>query len=92
MELVFKKLGTNSNCATNQHLTSQDKQVFGGTAYLSSKSASHKASSKGTDPLGLDRWTWAVFTGKQGLKTRIISGYRPVRDRSNRAGTVFSQQ
>jgi hypothetical protein len=88
----FKKLSTNSHCATNRRSTSQDKQVFGGTAYLTSKSASHKVSLKGEDPLGLGRWTWAVFTGKQGLKTRIISGYRPVRDCSNRAGIVFSQQ
>jgi hypothetical protein len=44
------------------------------------------------NPLGLGRWTWAIFTGKQGLKTRIISGYWPVRDRSNQAGTIFSQQ
>jgi hypothetical protein len=88
----FKKLGTNSHCTTNRHSTSQDKQLFGGTAYLTSKSASHKVSSKGEDPLGLGRWTWAVFTGKQGLTTRIISGYRPVRDHSDRAGTVYSQQ
>jgi phage regulator Rha-like protein len=30
----FKKLRTNSHCATNEHTTSKEKRVFGGTAYL----------------------------------------------------------
>jgi hypothetical protein len=87
----FKRLGTNSHCATNTHSTAHDKRVFGGTAYLTSKAASHKVEERGEDPLGLGRWNWAVLTGKHGKKTRIITAYRPVRDGSNRTGTVYSQ-
>jgi hypothetical protein len=63
----------NKHCATNHHTTSQDKQVYGGTAYLSSPSASHKIEARGADPTGLGRWTWALLSGKHGIKTRIIS-------------------
>jgi hypothetical protein len=87
----FKKLRTNSHCATNIHSTSQDKRLFGGTAYLTTSSASHKVENEEDDPTGLGRWTWALLSGRQGIKTTIISGYRLVRDTSNRAGTVFSQ-
>jgi hypothetical protein len=87
----FKQQRTNSHCATNQHTTSKDKRVFGGTAYLTSPSASHKVEQKGEDPTKLGRWTWALLTGKQGIKTRIISGYRPIHDATNRVGTVYSQ-
>jgi hypothetical protein len=87
----FKKLQTNKHCATNHHTTSQDKRVFGGTAYLSSPSASHKIEARGDDPTCLGCWTWALLSGKHGIKTRIVAGYRPVHDYSNRAGSVFSQ-
>ena len=87
----FKKLNTNSHCATNEHTTSEEKRIFGGTAYLTSKTMSHKVEAKGEDPTKLGRWTWALLTGRQGIKTRIISGYRPIKDTSNRVGTVHSQ-
>jgi hypothetical protein len=87
----FKKLRPNSHCATNIHTTSQDTQVYGGTAYLTSKSTSNLVEAKGEDIHGLGRWTWALLSGRSGMKTRIISGYRPVPDQSNKAATVFSQ-
>jgi hypothetical protein len=71
----FKKLRTNKHCATNRHTTSQDKRVFGGTAYLTSPAASHKIEARGEDPTGLGRWIWALLSGRHGIKTRIISGY-----------------
>jgi exonuclease III len=88
----FKKLRTNSHCATNEHTTSNEKRVFGGTAYLTSAAASHKVEKKGADPTNLGRWSWALLTGRQGIKTRIINGYRPIHDTTNRVGTVYSQQ
>jgi hypothetical protein len=45
----------------------------------------------GTDSLGLGRWTWIKLAGRRGITTRIITGYHPVRDTSNRPGSVFSQ-
>jgi exonuclease III len=87
----FKKLRTNSHSATNIHTTAKEKQVFGGTAYLTSKSTSNRVEAKGEDPQGLGRWTWALLSGRRGIKARIISGYRPVKDQSNKTATVFSQ-
>jgi hypothetical protein len=60
----FKQLGTNSHCATNIHSTANDKRVFGGTSYLTSKAASHKVEEKGVHPLGLGRWIWAAVFGE----------------------------
>ena len=87
----FKRPHTNSHHATNEHTTANDKRVFGGTAYLTSKAASHKVEKKGVDPTHLGRWTWALFTGRNGIKTRVISGYRPIHDATNRVGTVYAQ-
>ena len=78
--------------ATNEHTTSHERRLFGGTAMFLAPNASARTSEHGKDPSGLGRWTWALLTGKRGIRTRIINGYRPVRDFSNRPGTVFSQQ
>jgi hypothetical protein len=88
----FGKLKTASKCATNIHTTSTDRRVFGGSAFLSNQETSHKIEESGIDPLELGRWTWTLLTGRQGIKTRIIHGYRPVADHSNRAGSVYSHQ
>jgi hypothetical protein len=80
----FKKLRANSHCATNIHTISKETQVFGGTAYLTSKSTSNRVEAKGEDPHGLGRWTWTLLSGRR--------GYRPVPDPSNKPTTVFSQQ
>jgi hypothetical protein len=88
----FSRLKTNSHCSTNTHSTSTDRVLFGGTAYLTNETTSHKVSQKGSDTTGLGRWTWLKLTGRQGITVRIINGYRPVADTSNRAGTVYSQQ
>jgi hypothetical protein len=88
----FPKLPTNSNYSINEHSTSQARKLYGGTAYITNPATSPKVNSSGADPTGLGRWTWVKLTGRQGLEIRIINGYRPVRDNSNRAGTVYSQQ
>jgi hypothetical protein len=87
----FKRLRTNSHCATNVHTNANEQKVHGGTAYLTSVTTSNRVINKGADPHGLGRWTWALLSGRQGIKTRIILGYRPVPDPSNKTGTVFSQ-
>jgi hypothetical protein len=87
----FPNLKTHSNYAINQHSTSQDRKLYGGTAYLTNTTTSPKVADSGADPTGLGRWTWVQLTGRRGLSIRIISGYRPVKDSTNRAGTVYSQ-
>jgi hypothetical protein len=87
----FKKQRTNSHCTTNIHTTSKETQVYGGTAYLTAKSTNNRVEAKGEDTHGLGRWTWALLSGRRGMKTRIISGYLPVPDPSNNTATVFLQ-
>jgi hypothetical protein len=81
-----------SHYAINEHSTSTDRRLFGGTGFLTTQATSQKLETKGEDPLGLGCWTWALLTGRQGIKVRVIQGYRPVLDTSNRAGSVYSQQ
>jgi hypothetical protein len=82
---------TASHYAINEHLTSTDHRLFGGTGFLTTQATSQKVETKGEDPLGLGRWTWTLLMGQQGIKVRVIQGYCPVLDTSNRAGLVYSQ-
>lgn len=78
--------------ATNTHSSSRSKTLFGGTATFLSPHATAQMDSYGEDPRGLGRWTWVLINGRHGLRTRIITAYRPTTDHSNSAGTVYSQQ
>ena len=88
----FKDKSYFSFPAYNKHTHSKERRLFGGTATFVAQHATSRLSDHGQDPSGLGRWTWVKLTGRQGIATRIINGYRPVQDHSNRPGTVFSQQ
>jgi hypothetical protein len=45
----------------------------------------------GHDKLGLGRWTWTRYRGKQDHSLRVISAYRPVLSKSGTT-SVWSQQ
>ena len=90
-ERRFKGSNLFNVVAHNQHTTSQDRRLFGGTAMFAAPSATARITEHGKDETGLGRWTWISITGKRGLNTKILTGYRPVRDFSNRPGTVYSQ-
>ena len=77
--------------ATNQHSPSQRRILHGGTAHFLNSHMSLRQIDHGEDPSKLGRWIWTLLRGRQGIQVRIISGYRPVEDRSNRPHTVFSQ-
>lgn len=78
--------------AHNIHTNSRERRLFGGTATFVANPTSQRILEHGTDSSGLGRWTWVLLSGRQGIRTRIINGYRPVRDTTNRPGTVYSQQ
>ena len=52
----------------------------------------HRANAHGRDNTHLGRWSWSTLQGRDGIQTRIISAYRPVRTYSDEALTVYSQQ
>ena len=77
--------------AYNKHSTSKKKQMYGGNGCLLSTNATHRCESSETDPTELGRWIVTTLQGKQGMRLKIINGYRPIQDRSNRPGSVYSQ-
>lgn len=82
---------THTIAATNTNTTLQSRRIYGGVASFSSRNFTHRILDSGIDPTNLGRWTWTLFRGKQGITFRIICGYRPCRDYSDNAGTVYSQ-
>ena len=77
--------------ATNQHSPSQRRILHGGTAHFLDQNLSLRQVTHGKDPTQLGRWIWTLLRGRQGTQVRIIAGYRPVEDSSNRPHTVYSQ-
>jgi hypothetical protein len=89
----FQKLRRNHSVHTyNRHDMSQERLLFGGTAQITTGACSHRATASGTDESGMGRWVWTLFAGKNNIKLRVLSGYRPNPDSNDRPGTVFSQQ
>jgi hypothetical protein len=80
-----------THCSTNIHCNSTSRRLFGGTACFLTKDTVHQAISHGNDPSNLGRWTWSLLRGRNGIATRIISAYRPVRSFNDEALTVYSQ-
>jgi hypothetical protein len=89
----FRHLRRNHSVHTyNRHDSSQSRLLFGGTAQIATGACSHRALSSGADPSGMGRWVWTLFSGKNNIKLRIISGYRPNPDTQDHTGSVYSQQ
>jgi len=77
--------------ATNIHDSTDSNILYGGTALTCMGSCSHQAISSGKDESGLGRWVWTLFAGRNQTQLRIISGYRPNPDSSDKTGSVYSQ-
>ena len=76
----------------NHHDSSNSNHLYGGTAQIAVGPCSHRALASGSDKSGLGRWVWTLFAGRNNTKLRVISGYRPNPDPSDRPGSVYSQQ
>jgi hypothetical protein len=89
----FRRLQRNHSVHSyNKHDSSQARTLFGGTAQIAVGALSHRALESGADTTGMGRWVWTLFTGKNDVKIRVISGYRPNPDTTDRTGSVYSQQ
>jgi hypothetical protein len=89
----FHRLKRNHSVhAYNKHDSSQARTLFGGTAQIATGVLSHRAIKSGADNTGMGRWVWTLFTGKNEVKIRVVSGYRPNPDATDRTGSVYSQQ
>jgi hypothetical protein len=89
----FRNLYRNHSIHTcNKHDSSKKRTLFGGTAQIAAGACSHRAIESGADESGLGRWVWTLFAGKNQTRLRVITGYRPNPDCTDRPGLVFSQQ
>ena len=79
-------------CASNNKHESIDKLQFGGTMVMAVNSVAARVHASGADELGLGRWTWLLFEGHNGYRTRVISAYIPCKQHLNKDVTVYSQQ
>ena len=80
-----------THAATTKHCSSKNRRVFGGTACFMPPNTAHRAIEHGHDLTDLGRWSWTLIRGRNGLHTRIITGYRPVRSYNDEALTVYAQ-
>jgi hypothetical protein len=80
-----------SSVACNQHAFTKSRRNFGGVANISDGDFTHRVDDSGKDPSGLGRWTWTTFRGKNQVIVRIITGYRPCVDYSDKPNSVYSQ-
>ena len=80
-----------TQAATNEHFPSQRKILHGGTAHFLNHDLCLRQITSGKDITGLGRWIWTLLQGRQGIQVRLISGYRPIEDKSNRPHSVYSQ-
>jgi hypothetical protein len=105
VNLNFKVLGTkaqwadrfaharnyHTSVAWNKHNNGTRRRNFGGVVNIADPDLSHRVISAGHDPSDLDRWTWTLFRGQHGIRVRMITGYRPCMDYSDKPGSVYSQ-
>jgi len=80
-----------SAAATNQQNPSKRKVLHGGTAHFLDAHVTIRQFDNGQDNTLLGRWIWTLLRGRNGIQVRVICGYRPVIDTSNRPHTVYSQ-
>jgi hypothetical protein len=89
----FRSMKRNHSIHTySQHDSSSENTLYGGTAQITKGACSHRVLSPGADETGMGRWVWTLYAGKNNTRLRVISGYRPNPDSTDRAGSVFSQQ
>ena len=63
----------------------------GGTMILAHDAITTRMIQKGQDQTGLGRWSWMLMQGKNGIRTRFISAYCPVKNNSGDLNAVYAQ-
>ena len=78
-ERTFGKFKATRAClAYNKtELEMTKKLQTGGVGVVAADDVVHRITEQGRDESGLGRWAWLRFQGRQGVKIRVISVYRP---------------
>ena len=66
-------------------------QQAGGVSLWSIDKGAHRVMEHGRDSRGLGRWVWTRYRGKQGINLRVVTGYRPVLNKTGEQ-SVWNQQ
>lgn len=64
----------------------------GGTITQAINKAAHRVIETGRDKSNLGRWSWIKLQGKNNIKLRVITAYRPCKPSSAGPNTAYSQQ
>ena len=76
----------------NKHYTGNKKMLYGGTVLLDQGQQCHRVASSGADERGLGRWAWFLLNGKDRIKTRVVTAYRPCKTtKLTSTVTVYNQ-
>jgi hypothetical protein len=67
---------TANNKTIKDHMKLKSHQ-WGGTSLVARGKLAHNIGKKGVDEIGLGRWCWMQFVGKNSKSTRIIFDYAP---------------
>lgn len=78
--------------AFNKHDVDSTRTQPGGTILLTINKAVYRAMQREIDPKGLGRWASTLYRGKQNIKTRIVTAYRPVKSGQVGSSTTYRQQ
>ena len=81
--------GAQAHHTYNRTVNHTHTQTFGGTGLISIGEAAHRIDDRGQDPTGLGRWCWVRYRGKDNLRVKVYSLYRP--GKSNMTGSVYQQ-
>ena len=80
-----------SSSSYNEH-ENLGKTQRGGTCTIALEQSSFRATTSGSDPCGLGRWSWMEFSGREGARTRVITDYRPCKTTATtKLTTVYDQ-
>ena len=71
---------TQSYMSYNRHNKTGQALQWGGTGIMSYGRMAHHGNGAGSNKAQLGRWTWARYTGKDGVVLRCVSVYRPCND------------
>ena len=85
----YQQFYTSASYNTHENL---GKSQRGDTCTIALEQPSYRATASGTDITGLGRWSWIEFSGRGGLRTRIVTGYRPCKmSATSKLTTVYDQ-
>jgi hypothetical protein len=69
-----------------------DRVQEGGTGTICFGETTVYIKKTGRDSEGLGRWSWVLYSGANGHRTRVITAYNPCKNKNVNLGTTYQQQ